>query len=67
MRNKILAIKYSRLIEDPFPEHSNYERVYGCFNLSMNAPEPINIWEAYKMGYDKAYQEIIDNYHKLKE
>ncbi len=66
----ILAIKYSRIIEDPFPLHSEYardmetlgraEKYFGnLFSDGLVRPPDVSIWAAYKMGYDKAYEEVI--------
>lgn len=75
LKQKILNIRYSRIISDPFPEHSDYERCIdylkrtrgfwgGIFKfLEPNlpkTPKEISIWEAYKKGYDKAYSEVIE-------
>lgn len=65
----ILSVKHSRLIEDPFPELTEEERLVNIEN-SMSPffqtkkkevdkskyPSP---WTAYRMGYEKAYEEIL--------
>lgn len=75
IKDKLKFIKNSRIIEDPFPEHSQYEmysgmlagmkRKKGLFNGFFSIakglvvePDPISTWKAYRMGYEKAYQEI---------
>jgi hypothetical protein len=61
----LLKIRHSRLIDDPFPEHSFYESIKDefsifehLFGMVPDAPKEISIHKAYKMGYDKAYKEI---------
>jgi len=71
--NELSRIRHSRLIGDPFPEHSAYENKYSEENIKnlpydekilMSIfgkpvkPEEISIWKAYRMGYDKAYADI---------
>lgn len=70
---KILAIKYNRLIEDPFPEYSDHEseiamlrkitkhRFFSFFKQpEVPNPHQISIHAAYQMGYEKAYKEVIE-------
>lgn len=67
---KIMRIRHTRIIKDPFPEHTDYslnkkslsliDKIFGL-SFFIEAPEEINIWKAYMMGYEKAYQEILDN------
>ncbi len=61
MIDKIKYIRFSQVIEDPFPEHSDYSRhspLYSLFGIGMGKPEEISIWKAYRMGYEKAYEEL---------
>jgi hypothetical protein len=49
-------------VKDPFPEHTKHERFSRFKTLfgGPEKPEDISIWKAYKMGYDKAYEEILE-------
>lgn len=58
IKELINYIRHSRVIKDPFPEHSEYERTYGYFSYK-EPPEEISIHEAHQKGYDKAYEEIL--------
>ena len=62
-------IRHSRVIEDPFPEHSSYqmliqsvhtstfEKLFGK-SVSIPKPDDISIHKAYRLGYEQAYREI---------
>lgn len=55
-------IKHTQIISDPFPEQSNYEHDLssaGIMGIFISKPEEISIWKAFRMGYDKAYAEIL--------
>lgn len=74
-RMDLQRIRHSRRITDPFPEHSQHEAIlrmleqnrgamrslFGWVRVRMpEAPRPVSIWEAYRLGYDQAYREIED-------
>ena len=60
LRQKILQIKHTRLILDPFPEHSEHGQ-FSRLGLKGVPPKEVSIWEAYKKGYEQAYKEILEN------
>lgn len=59
-----------KIIKDPFPEHTQHEmtmqslgyigRVFGLKNKKPAAPKDISIWEAWRLGYETAYQEVYE-------
>lgn len=63
-------IRRCQIITDPFPEHSLYEslgksenKILDFLGLEkkmspLDKPDEISIWEAYMIGYKKAYKEI---------
>lgn len=69
--HKIQMIRHTRVIKDPFPEHSSHQSLVEFVNSNLTLwqkvfgkhlpppPPPVNIHAAYQMGYDKAYNEII--------
>jgi hypothetical protein len=73
-RMDLMSTRHTRLIEDPFPEHSAYNAVKQMLDenrsplerlfrmkfpdIGIPKPEAISIWAAYRKGYDKAYAEI---------
>jgi hypothetical protein len=61
-KNDIKLIRFTQIIKDPFPEHTKHERFSRFKTLfgGPEKPEDISIWKAYKMGYDKAYEEILE-------
>lgn len=65
LMNAIAMVRYTQVVEDPFPIWSNIQRNYlqdrfnAFFKSLVKIPIPdISIHEAYVMGYNKAYQEI---------
>ena len=69
-KSELRTIKCIQGIEDPFPEHTKYNilqeslglisKLMGKIHKSIiEEPKKVNIWEAYKLGYDKAF-EIIE-------
>lgn len=74
----LFKIKYTRLIEDPFPDHTRYEtfikdersvtNFFLClFRIKpkLKRPTQISIHEAYRLGYEKAYSEIAETLPKV--
>lgn len=61
IKEKILSIKHTRIIKDPFPEFTDYFRAYRLGMMTVMKPEQVSIWEAYKKGYEQAYREILEN------
>lgn len=59
-KSEIQYIRFSQLINDPFPEHTTYNQMSRVFKPFHNPPEEISIWKAYRMGYEKAYAEILE-------
>jgi hypothetical protein len=59
-KSEIQQIRFTQIITDPFPEHSDWERKSRLFKSVHESPEEISIWRAYKIGYDKAYSEILE-------
>lgn len=68
IKDKIYQIRYSQIISDPFPEHTQYQSTVSSlsklgqfFDFTPTTPKPdeVSIWKAYQMGYDKAYAEIV--------
>lgn len=66
-RMDLLAIKHNRIIQDPFPEHSEYQAIklqlgpfWSKWVRDIPKPEEISIHKAYRLGYEKAYKEIED-------
>lgn len=59
-KSEIMYIKFNRLIQDPFPEHTQYQQVNRMYKPFHKPPEDISIWKAYRMGYEKAYSEILE-------
>lgn len=69
----VMRIKHSRIITDPFPEHTNYQMTISFISQwksiftkwmkkdDIPRPEEISIWKAYRLGYEKAYKEIEDS------
>jgi len=67
-KDKIMYIRHSQIVTDPFPDHSMYNslnagrsKIEAFFGINANIPqpEPISIWKAYRLGYEKAYEEIL--------
>jgi hypothetical protein len=61
----LMRIRHTRLITDPFPEHTEYESIksqlgafFGLWKKEIRKPEEISIHKAYHMGYEQAYKEI---------
>lgn len=67
-KHDLMMIKHSRVITDPFPEHTDYKffqamrnKVQKFLNLNpfnLERPKHISIHEAWVIGYNKAYAEI---------
>lgn len=65
IKDKLLSIKYSQLIKDPYIEYSQEEqsshslKIFG-FEIKAHSDLPkISIWKAHREGCEKAYEEII--------
>lgn len=66
---EVRRVRYTQVLKDPFPHHSSYQafqsdigllgRAFKWMLKAHRAPEPISIWRAYQMGYDKAYEEML--------
>lgn len=65
----VLSIKHSRIIEDPFPEWTMQEtlrvgdmveKIIDLLGLERKQEGRVSIWKAYRMGYEKAYGEILE-------
>lgn len=67
-KEELMNIKHSQVITDPFPNHTQYSRdqitmrkpnfIKWFGKKEASKPREISIWEAYRMGYEKAYKEI---------
>lgn len=61
-------VKYQYVIEDPFPDHTNYQSIVGMLDkacsffdlnkVKVEIPEPISIWKAYRMGEQAAIKRL---------
>ena len=62
LKQKILQIKNTRLITDPFPAHTEYNGLIKMkLGPGLEIPPKISIWGAYRKGYEQAYKEILEN------
>jgi hypothetical protein len=69
-RKELISIKMRQPIVDPFPLHTEYNnklQMSSEIHRSMGivipdafdeGPKDINIWEAWAIGYNRAYEEI---------
>lgn len=73
-KDELMSIRYTRLIEDPFPEHTAYQMTMQMLDEMRSPlerllrikfsdhhipkPESVSIHAAWRMGYEKAYSEI---------
>ena len=61
----VKSIRYRQVIADPFPVLTSKLKtidltrpIFG-FKRKTRVETDVSLWEAYRMGYDKAYQEIM--------
>lgn len=69
-RSEIIFIKNTQTFHDPFPEESlaqsieleRLNRIFPrLFKFRKVGALRISIWKAYRIGYDKAYEEILSH------
>lgn len=54
IKDLILSVRFSKVIQDPFREFSDYRQIHGVPSQSE-----VSIWAAYRLGHEQAYKEII--------
>jgi hypothetical protein len=56
---KISFIRNTQIITDPFPEISMHEAIHPSMRIFAVTPKMVSVHEAYKLGRDQAYKEIM--------